>query len=361
MVPASLLSLRSARHRWSMTVAFLAAASVVMAACSGPVVIDPAAAPGSPPPTSAAETETSQPPAPGGDPEPAAPGPSTEPTATPTEPAEPEPVVQDDVGITPTGIPVAVLDRTEDAVIVRSPCGNEVAIPSVEPLGEVQVVVDPGHGGPVDTGAVGANGLVEAHINLAVANAFVAELGRRGITAVSTRTGDYAVPIRVRTDFTDATDAAIFVSIHHNAPNMPRSAGPGTEVFVQGSAESIRLGALMQDAIVTALAQHDVNWVSAPDAGVLRVQEPDGSEAYGLVRLAATPMALVELGYLANPHEAAFFATDVYPVIAGQALADAAEAYLTTDEFADAAPAHRTFTAGRSHAAVRCTDPPLTP
>lgn len=350
-------SLRRAHRHRLVPIALIMAASITLAACSDAVVVDPAAVAGQPSTAADPQTEVSRVPAPGVDPAPAAPGTESEPPAP-----EPEaPAAQDDVGLTATGIPVAVLDRTDDAVIVRSPCGNEVAVPAVEPLGEIQVVVDPGHGGPVDTGAVGANGLVEAHLNLAVANAFVTELERRGIRAVSTRTGDYAVPIRVRTDFTDATDAAVFVSIHHNAPNMPRSARPGTEVFVQGSAESIRLGALMQESIVTTLSAHNVSWVSAPDAGVLRVQEPDGSESYGLVRLAATPMALVELGYLANPHEAAFFATDAYPAIAAQALADAAEAYLTTDELADAAPAHRTFTAGRSHAAVRCTDPPLAP
>jgi hypothetical protein len=116
----------------------------------------------------------------------------------------------------------------------------------------------------------------------------------------------------------------------------------------------------MQESIVAALSQFDVSWVKAPDAGVLRVQQPDGGEAYGLVRRSNVPFALVELGYIANPNEAAFFATSIYPTVAGQALADAAEAYLRSDRLQGFQPELRTFIAGRSHASIRCTDPPLT-
>lgn len=267
---------------------------------------------------------------------------------------------QNDVAVTPSGIPVAVLQSDDDGHVVRAPCGNDVTIPALQPLGSVQVVIDPGHGGPVDTGAVGANGLVESHLNLTVAETFAQQLEERGISAVLTRTGDYAVPIPVRTDFADRTDARVFVSIHHNAPMANPSLEPGTEVFVQSdSADSARLGALVQDEVTAALGQFDINWVSARDAGVLRVEEPDGSESYGIIRRAQTPTVLAELGYLANPAEAALFATEGYPLIAARALADAVEDYLTTDRYAGFTPGLRVFTAGHSHATEDCANPAL--
>jgi N-acetylmuramoyl-L-alanine amidase len=294
-----------------------------------------------------------------------APAPSSASEAAPATEPEPQPepdTPQQDVAITATGVPVKVVGANEQGSVVKSPCGRDVVVAGLQPLGRVQVVVDPGHGGPIDTGAVGANELREADLNLAVARAFVAELSARGIPAVLTRSGDYAVPIPVRVEFADATDAAMFVSIHHNAPMMDRSAGPGTEVFVQSDSHaSERLGGLFQEEIVAELSQFDVAWVGAPDAGALRVEEPDGSESYGIIRLARTPTALVELGYMANPAEAAFFATDAYPGIAATALADAAEAYLVTDRLEGFRAGLRTFTAGHSHASVECADPALVP
>ena len=58
-----------------------------------------------------------------------------------------------------------------DRIRVTTPCGNEATVREGTPLGTTQVVIDPGHGGEVDTGAVGANGLMEKHLNLEVSQA----------------------------------------------------------------------------------------------------------------------------------------------------------------------------------------------
>ncbi|MEX1134159.1 MAG: N-acetylmuramoyl-L-alanine amidase [Acidimicrobiia bacterium] len=81
--------------------------------------------------------------------------------------------------ITPTGVVVAILDRGNTGFIVRTPCDNTATVGNGEPVGQVAVVLDPGHGGLIDSGAVGSNGLREADANLTLALATERQPGRR--------------------------------------------------------------------------------------------------------------------------------------------------------------------------------------
>lgn len=137
--------------------------------------------------------------------------------------------------LTPLGIPVAVLGESDAGLLVQTPCGSTAVISSGVPIDRAQVVIDPGHGGKWDTGAVGPNGLIERDLNLNLSRAVVKELSQRGIPAITTRTGDYGMLLSVRAAFADALDADALVSIHHNAPTWSRSSLPGTEVFVQSA------------------------------------------------------------------------------------------------------------------------------
>lgn len=254
---------------------------------------------------------------------------------------------------------VPVVGPFEGRWLVRTPCGG-TAVVEGSPVAPVQVVIDPGHGGPVDTGAVGANGLVERDLNLDVAIAAVAALAERGITAELTRTTDHAITLAVRSELADALDAALLISVHHNAPAATPSDEPGTEVFVQsGSAESQWAGALVHDEVVAALRGFDgVQWTTAADAGVLLVQLEDGRDAYGMIRRPSTPSVLAELGYLANPSEAELFATDAYVTVAGDALAEAAVRFLE-EAAGEVTPGLRVFRPSGSAAGIDCADPPL--
>ncbi|MFV2039431.1 MAG: N-acetylmuramoyl-L-alanine amidase, partial [Acidimicrobiales bacterium] len=129
--------------------------------------------------------------------------------------------------MTSTGVPVAVLTQIEGQSVVRTPCGAIAAVSGGVALGEVDVVLDPGHGGLVDPGAVSPTGLVEAELNLRVVEATLAELSQRGITAASTRSGNYLTTLQVRSLFADDLGAQLMVSIHHNAPTSLESETPG--------------------------------------------------------------------------------------------------------------------------------------
>lgn len=282
------------------------------------------------------------------------PGEAEKPTPAPP-PAEP---VQ--VGVTATGVPVEVLERTPAAFSVMTPCGRTRELDNVTPVYDIRVVIDPGHGGPVDTGTEGPNGVLESHLNLRLAVAVQERLTAMDVSAMLTRTGDYAMPLAVRASLADATDATVLVSLHHNSPASAPSSEPGSEVYVQSdSEESARLGTLLYDRVTAALSSFDVAWTSRDDAGVLAVTLPDGGDAYGMIRRPATPTALVELGYLANPAEAELFATDAYLDVASGAVAAAVVDHLADESAPGSITGGRTFTPAHSSGAEDCADPAL--
>lgn len=85
------------------------------------------------------------------------------------------------------------------------------------PARRYRIVLDPGHGGH-DPGAVGANGVAEKDIVLAIGR----RLGRKLLTRLPlevlfTRTADVFVPLEERTARANAAKADLFISIHANA------------------------------------------------------------------------------------------------------------------------------------------------
>ncbi len=265
--------------------------------------------------------------------------------------------------ISPTGVIVPILNIGEGGYLVQTPCQAEATLVFGTPIYQTTVVLDPGHGGAIETGAVGPNGLAEKDLNLTLAKATARRLLDVGISTVLTRTSDYRIPLATRAQIADTLDASALISIHHNAPILSDSEIPGTEVFYQTNRpESGRLGGLIQQEVVDALAQFsDVDWVSARDAGVVGVLKPDGTPSYGMIRRPQTTAVLAEFGYLANPSEAELFATDEYIEVASEALATAIERFLESDQSGVEVNAqNRTFTpSGGTGGVIGCIDPPL--
>ncbi len=262
--------------------------------------------------------------------------------------------------IAPSGVIVAVTGANGDLIEVMTPCGDPAVLEAGEPVYDVEVLIDPGHGGPVDTGAVAPTGLPEKELNLRVSLVVAEILNERGIATVLTRTGDYPIPIRTRSDYAELMGAKVLVSLHHNAPVAPSSGIPGVEIFRQhDSNESERLGGLIFEETMKALSQFDIDWDRAPDAGVMTVLNTDGDDAYGMVRLPEMVSVLVELGYLANRAEAELFASIEYQREAATAVANGIERFLTTAEPGAGFVEGRVFNPNRGVGKDRCVEPEL--
>ena len=249
---------------------------------------------------------------------------------TNTSTSRPNPAAPARLVISPAGVAVAVVRRERLGWLVRTPCGNTATITGGTPLSDVQVVIDPGHGGG-DPGAV-ANGLHESHVNLQVARLLQRDLDKTGIRSALTRTGDYDVRIATRAEFVNTARPRVFVSVQHNAGNAAHHDGPGTEVYYQHeSTNSKRLAGLVWENVFAALDRFPAHWVGASDAGSIYRLGRNGDDFYGVLRRThGTPAVLVETSYISEASEAALLATPAFRAVEAQAIAVGIRRYLNT-------------------------------
>jgi N-acetylmuramoyl-L-alanine amidase len=94
---------------------------------------------------------------------------------------------------------------------------------------DIIIAIDAGHGGE-DPGASGSNGEHEKDVVLAIARELQRQINQeKGFRAELTRSGDYFIPLRQRTEIARKKGADLFVSIHADA--APSSAAYGASVF----------------------------------------------------------------------------------------------------------------------------------
>ena len=162
------------------------------------------------------------------------------------------------------------------------------------------IVIDPGHGGR-DSGAIG-NGLEEAPVVLSLSRTIARVLRSEGAKVVLTRrTNRYALGDRygsglghrslgARIDLARKVHADLFLSIHANKYPTDSSIHGG-QVFVGQSPDTNRV-------ILGTCLQERLNQVTMTHWPVNQTQP------LYLMEHLTIPAALVEVGYLSNPHEA---------------------------------------------------------
>ncbi|WP_221179182.1 N-acetylmuramoyl-L-alanine amidase [Pseudomonas protegens] len=139
---------------------------------------------------------------------------------------------------------VDLFDNPADAAPPAAPPPTVATVPAVPvtpaepaiklppaPAGkrDIIVVIDAGHGGE-DPGASGSRGQHEKDVVLAIARELQRQVnGLKGFRAELTRTGDYFIPLRGRTEIARKKGADLFVSIHADA--APSTAAFGASVF----------------------------------------------------------------------------------------------------------------------------------
>lgn len=172
-----------------------------------------------------------------------------------------------------------------------------------------RVTIDPGHGGK-DPGTIGPGDIQEKAITLAVASDLEQLMLENGVDVQLTRTSDTTVDLRPRVDLGDEFRSNVFVSIHMNHSNNPAIHGIETYYFTP---QSLPLARDIEDALVRSLG--------APDRGVRR-------DDFVVVKYAAEPACLVEVGYLSNPGEETHLDSSWYQKRAAEGIMDGVLAYL---------------------------------
>ena len=186
------------------------------------------------------------------------------------------------------------------------------------------VVLDSGHGGD-DPGKIGANGVKEKDINLAIARLLKKKLEKQGILVVMTREGedDLSDPGAVNAKVQDLQRRVqlihekkpdCVISIHQNS--YPDAAVKGAQVFYYtDSKEGEKLALCMQAALVAGLdpANH---------------RKAKGNKTYYMLKKTDAVLVICECGFLSNPEEEALLNTKEYQKKVADALCDGVLTYL---------------------------------
>jgi N-acetylmuramoyl-L-alanine amidase len=227
-------------------------------------------------------------------------------TTTTTEPSPFGPVPRTGVGVvrTDTGSVLPIIGGERGAWRVRTPCAAEAVVDG-ERIAGAHVVLDPGHGGE-ETGAIGPSGVVEAELNLDVAQRAADRLGEQGATVVLTRDADVRVTLATRAEIVRALEPLVFVSIHHNGGPTRPADRPNVQVYHQhGTPESARLAGLLFEELRAAFEPFSDTWSGGNFTGVRARLDDDGTDFYGVLReTAGTPAVLAEALHQSSEPEA---------------------------------------------------------
>jgi len=203
------------------------------------------------------------------------------------------------------------------------------------------VIVDCGHGGE-DCGARGCFNLSEKDVNLEI-GLYVADLlQKRGFDVFLTRSADELVALDNRTVITDDNkQAAVFVSIHLNAAANTQASGIETFFFdaskycVGDDKPSSLIRALLADRCTKSelLAKSiHASVLNAAKSKNRAVSDRTVKQSFLQVLVGSSvPAALVELGFLTNQQEAAFFKDAHYKMLLASGICDGIVRYLEQD------------------------------
>ena len=112
------------------------------------------------------------------------------------------------------------------------------------------IVLDPGHGGK-DPGAEGANGLQEKHIVLSIAKKLKARIeSELDVRVLLTREDDSFVSLKERTEFANANEADLFISIHTNAARNKKAHGVEVYYLSEAKNDESRAAQALENAVV---------------------------------------------------------------------------------------------------------------
>jgi N-acetylmuramoyl-L-alanine amidase len=284
------------------------------------------------------------------------------PTTPSTRPSPFGPVPDSGAGVvrTPAGIVLPIVGGEPGAWTALTPCANEAVVEG-EVLTGAHVVLDPGHGGS-ETGAIGPSGVVEAELNLDVAQRAAEALRDLGATVALTREADVRVTLRTRAEVVRALDPLLFVSIHHNGGPTTPGDRPSVQVYHQHrTPDSARFAGILFEELQEGFAPFSETWSGGNFTGVRARLGDGGTDFYGMLRdTAGTPGVLAEALYQSSEPEASLLLEPEVRHAEADAIARAVVRWLET-RYAGSGfltPLESAESAGGGGGSAGCEDPP---
>ncbi|MBS7298426.1 MAG: N-acetylmuramoyl-L-alanine amidase [Eubacteriales bacterium] len=195
--------------------------------------------------------------------------------------------------------------------------------------GALKVIIDAGHGLP-DGGAVGANGSIEADLNLDIAKMVAEVMQGKGIDTIMIRNDKEGIreegssswskikDMRLRLEKLRKADADLFVSIHMN--HFPMSDVSGLRLFYAANHKEIKPLAENIQLRMSELTGAKVTAVRAADKSLFLMKSPP------------IPAILIECGFISNPAEEKKLMNEEYRAKIAWAIADTIERYYLDDK-----------------------------
>lgn len=218
--------------------------------------------------------------------------------------------------------------KSGDTVIIPNALARPMNHPQAADRKHV-VYLDAGHGG-TDPGSQ-HHGVKEKDLNLILANKLTDQLTKMGYEVVNVRTNDRTVSLTDRAKESNASNADIYISLHHNAFNGSVS---GIESFyykyAKGANSSVNKtyhndGARIASSVYLASLVQD-NLIKATGANNRGVKE----RSLAVIRETAIPATLIEFGFMDNKQELSNLTNDAYTDKMTNAVASAVDEYFKT-------------------------------
>jgi N-acetylmuramoyl-L-alanine amidase len=220
--------------------------------------------------------------------------------------------------------------RLEAIEIKLVPKGQGARVDATKAYKEpIKIFLDPGHGGR-DPGAV-AGGVHEADINLAVAKKAKALLVARGYKVYMSRTDNRYLSLLERSEMANGLKSDLFISIHVNSTGSKTTDANGIESYyyeydpdypskinadMHNNKDRIKKSVTLTNFIQDNMIQY----TGANNRGT------DG-QTFSVVREAAMPATLIELGFINNTKDRQKLVTSSYQQKLAKAIADGVDEY----------------------------------
>ncbi len=238
------------------------------------------------------------------------------------------------------GIENLTYGTLETENIIQASAAAAVPVPPQRNLSQDQkakqkplIIIDPGHGG-VDPGAIGANGVYEKHVALALSKELKNQLEASGQYRVKmTRTTDKFIKLSNRVKYARKHNGDLFVSVHADSLRNPTVSGASVYTLSEkaSDAQTAKLAARenkadliagieleVEDAavmdILIDIARRDTQNQSKYFANTLvksfqgtsikTLKRPHRFANFAVLKAPEIPSVLVEAGFMSNKAEA---------------------------------------------------------